>query len=154
MPIYHSEFEEIFNYLENEIPLPLTEAADRWSKIKDTGLSTMREWIKVLKEKTKDYMGNGYSMETAMIEVWFNSYDGISDDSEKWYFNISDLRDFFFNGSLDELERYEDESINREDRCPCIKCEWFVKNHKINKGYCNNFSIERELDSRCISDTE
>lgn len=75
----------------------------------------MKEWIKVLKEKTKDYMDNGYSMETAMIEVWSNSYDGISDDSEKWYFNISDLRDSFFNGSLDELERYEDEVINRKD---------------------------------------
>ena len=154
MGIHHSEFEDMFDYLENEIHIPLSEAVERWNNVKDTGSSMIKAWTKVLMDKTKDYIDRGYSVGTAMIEVWYESYGGISDDSDRWYFHISDLRDVFFNDSIDELERYEDELIDKADRSPCIDCGWFVEDYIRGVCYCNNFSLEREPNSRCVSDSE
>jgi len=154
MGIHHSEFEDMFDYLENEISIPLSEAVEKWNKVKDISSTVIKEWTKILVDKTKDYMDSGYSVGTAMIEVWYKSYDGISDDSDRWYFHISDVRDTFFNESIDELERYEDELIDKADRYPCIKCGWFAEDHAGGRCYCNNFSIERERNSRCVTDSE
>lgn len=154
MAIHHSEFNEMYSCLEREVPIPLSEAVDKWSEIKDIGLVTMKEWIKTLEAKVKDHIDNGYSVGTAMIKVWDKSYEGILEDSDRWFFHLSDLRDSFFNGSLDKLEAYEDDLIERVERYPCKGCGWFVWDHQLQNGYCNNFSIERDKNSKCISRDE
>lgn len=154
MGITHSEFNEMYSCLEREIPIPLSEAIDKWNKIKDTGLATMNEWIKTLEDKVKDHMDNGYSVGTAMIEAWNESYEVMSEDSDRWFFHISDLRDTFFNNSLNKLEAYEDNLIDKASRYPCKDCGWFVCNHQKKEGHCNNFSIKRNKNSKCVSEEE
>lgn len=74
----------------------------------------IREWLKTLEVKSIDYMDSGYSIGTAMIKAWETSYGHISEDSDRWSFYICDLRDSFFDKSIDRLEEYEDKLIEKE----------------------------------------
>jgi len=94
MIIHHSDFDKMFKYLEGDLPIPLSEAIDKWIHIEDTGMSTMEEWLKVLVDKTKDCMDEGYSVGTAMINTWVNSYGAIKEDSDRWYLYIRPKRFF------------------------------------------------------------
>lgn len=111
MGIHHSEFEKMFEVLKENTNISLEIAVKKWEGIKDTKKETIQSWLEILKEKTKHYIDEGYSAGTAMIEAWGNSYEGISDDSEKWYFHISELREVFFEEALDEIESYEEDLI-------------------------------------------
>ena len=122
MGIHHSEFEKMFEVLKRDISTPLKVAVKRWEHIKDTRDETIQNWLEVLKEKTKSYMDEGYSVDTAMMEAWGSSYQGISDDSQKCCFNISELRESFFEGALDELESYEEDLIAKAGRYLCKEC--------------------------------
>lgn len=122
MGVHHSDFERMFEVLKGDIPIPLKAAVKRWEHIKDTGEETIQNWLEVLKEKSKSYMDEGYSVGTAMMEAWGSSYEGISDDSEKCYFNISELRESFFEGALDELKSYEEDLIAKAGRYLCKEC--------------------------------
>lgn len=153
MGVHYSEFERMFEVLKKDAPLPLKIAVKKWEYIKEAGEETIQNWLEVLKEKTRFYIDEGYSIGAAMMKAWGSSYGGIYDDSEKWYFNISELRETFFEGA-DVLEGYEEHLIVKVEKYPCKSCEWFVLNHVENKGYCNNFSIERKIKDSCISEEE
>ena len=148
MVIHHSKFDEMFDQLKDNIPISLSEAVNRWKHLK----ATSNKWIQILEEKSIQLMNDNYSVGTAMMKSWEKYYPSMVEDGERGYLNISDIRDTFFNNSLDKLESYEDKLIDKASRYPCKDCEWFVWNHISNEGYCNNFSLMRDKDSKCISE--
>ena len=113
-----------------------------------------KKWLKQLSEKSKLLIENGYTLGPAMTEAWYALYDDITKDSIKEGFSTGRLRDFFWEKSIDVLESYENEIIEKYERYPCRNCGWFVADYTSEKGYCNNFCIDRTMESRCISDTE
>ena len=113
-----------------------------------------KKWLKQLSEKSKLLIDTGYTLGPAMTEAWYALYDDITQDCIKRGFSIGKQRDTFWEKSIDELESYENEIIEKHERYPCRKCGWFMTYHSRNKGYCNNFCIDRTMESRCISDTE
>lgn len=154
MVIHHSKFDEMFNCLKGDIPMSLSEAVNRWVNLKYTKKTTPDKWIQILEKKTMQLVNESYSVGTAMMKSWEEYYPPMVEDGERGYLNISDLRDTFFNNSLDKLEAYEDNLIDNTDRYPCKDCGWFIWNHISNEGYCNNFSLVRSEDSKCISEGE
>lgn len=103
MGIHHSDFDKMFNCLKDETPMMLSEAVSKWKLIKDTGEDTMIGWIELLEEVSQHSIDRGELPKVAMTEAW-NHYEGlIIEDSKKWHFHISELRDNFFNDSIDKL---------------------------------------------------
>ncbi len=154
MGIHHSEFDKMFSCLKEEMPISLIEAIGKWEHIKDTEKVTIKRWKELLEERSLELMDNSYSVGTAMMRAWEDFYDPMAEDGERGYLCISELRDSFFNESLDKLEAYEDKLIDKGNRYPCKTCGWFVLDYPNKKGYCNNFSIERNLNGRCVSEEE
>jgi hypothetical protein len=72
-----------------------------------------RDWLKRLSKRSKALIDNGYTFSPAMTEAWDQLYDAIVQDIINEEFSISNLRDSFFNESIDELERYENEIVER-----------------------------------------
>lgn len=154
MGIHHSEFDSMFSCLEKDIPISLIEAIDRWEHIKEVEKVTIKRWKELLEERSVELMDNGYSVGTAMMKAWEDFYDPMAEDGERGYLCISELRDSFFNESLDKLEAYEDELTDKGNRYLCKDWGWFVWDYQNNNGYCNNFNVERNHDSRCESEEE
>ena len=94
------DYKEMYEHLKYEPLMPLQDAVSLWKSIKG--------WIIELEERSKILIKEYYSVGSAMIKAWDECYYYIKEDADIQEFYISDLRDTFFNGSINILEEYED----------------------------------------------
>jgi hypothetical protein len=60
-----------------------------------------KNWLDKLSESSKYLIDDGYTFSSAMTEAWDQLYDGIVQGSINEKFSVSNLRDSFFNESID-----------------------------------------------------